>query len=88
MDQNTAMVAVFSVAAGCAIVGIIVSGILKLRSSKNTKTVVESLESVEQRFARVEVALDDLTAELARLSEGQQSVQRLLAQRPVDRISS
>jgi hypothetical protein len=87
VDQNSAMVAIFAVTGGCAIVGIIVSGILKLRTNKNAKTVVESLQAVEQRFARVEVALDDLTAELARLSEGQQSVQRLLAQRPVDRIS-
>jgi hypothetical protein len=83
MDQNTAMVAVFAVTAGCTVLGVIVSGILKLRTNKNAKTVVESLAAVEQRFARVELALDDLTAELARLSEGQQSVQR-----PVDRISS
>ncbi len=36
---------------------------------------------VEKRLARVEVALDDVASELVRVTEGQQMLTKLLAQR-------
>jgi hypothetical protein len=36
---------------------------------------------VEKRLARLEVAIDDLTAEVSRVTEGQQIVTKLLAER-------
>jgi hypothetical protein len=40
-----------------------------------------ALAAVEQRLARVEVALDDLTTELGRVTEGQQFLTKVLAER-------
>jgi hypothetical protein len=39
----------------------------------------EALESLERRLARVEVALDDLTGEIAKIGEGQQFLTKVLA---------
>jgi hypothetical protein len=38
-------------------------------------------DTVEKRLARLEVAIDDMTSELARVSEGQQMMTKLLAER-------
>ena len=40
-----------------------------------------ALAAVEQRLARVEVALDDLTTELGRVTEGQQFLTKVLTDR-------
>jgi hypothetical protein len=40
-----------------------------------------ALTAVEQRLARVEVALDDLTTELGRVTEGQQFLTKVLTER-------
>lgn len=40
-----------------------------------------ALAAVEQRLARVEVALDDLTTELGRVTEGQQFLTKVLTER-------
>lgn len=39
---------------------------------------------VEKRLARVEVALDDVTSELMRVTEGQQMLTKLLAERAAE----
>ncbi len=39
----------------------------------------EALESLERRLARVEVAIDDLTGEIGKISEGQQFLTKVLA---------
>ncbi len=40
-----------------------------------------SLDALEKRLARVEVALDDLTTEIGRVGEGQQFLTKVLADR-------
>lgn len=39
----------------------------------------EALATLERRLARVEVALDDLTGEIAKIAEGQQFLTKVLA---------
>ncbi|HWZ60388.1 MAG TPA: hypothetical protein VNW46_15520 [Gemmatimonadaceae bacterium] len=43
-----------------------------------------ALAAVEQRLARVEVALDDLASELGRVAEGQQFLTKVLTDRTPD----
>jgi hypothetical protein len=45
------------------------------------KLQLQSPVDAEKRLARLEVAIDDMTAELMRVSEGQQTLSRLLADR-------
>jgi hypothetical protein len=42
------------------------------------------LEAIEKRLARLEVAIDDMTAELSRVTEGQQFTNRLLGERSIE----
>jgi hypothetical protein len=41
----------------------------------------EALAAIEKRLARLEVAIDDMTGELSRVTEGQSFVTKLLAER-------
>lgn len=41
----------------------------------------KELDAIEKRLARLEVAIDDLTGELARVTEGQQFTNKLLVDR-------
>jgi len=47
---------------------------------------VKPSHDVESRLARLEVAIDDMAAELGRVTEGQQFVTKLLADRSVESI--
>jgi hypothetical protein len=44
----------------------------------------EALAGVEQRLARLEVAVDDMAGALTRVAEGQQFLTKLLAERATD----
>ena len=46
----------------------------------------EALDAIEKRLARLEVAIDDLTSELSRVTEGQQFTNKLLADRSPEMI--
>jgi CHASE3 domain sensor protein len=73
---SDALAAIFVFASlSCAIVGV-AHYWAKARIAKLTHSV-----DVEKRLARLEVAIDDLTAELSRVTEGQQLVSRLLTDR-------
>jgi len=47
-------------------------------------TKPEALDAIEKRLARLEVAIDDLTSELGRVTEGQQFTNKLLADRSAE----
>jgi hypothetical protein len=77
VDQNEAIVAVLSFAIGAATLLSLIGMWLRARRS----VPASALQSVESRLARVEVALDDVTAELGRMTDAQQLVAKSLADR-------
>lgn len=77
MDQNEAVVAVLSTVSGCATLLTIVWLWFKSRG----KAGPAALNALENRLARVEVALDDVTAELGRMTESQQLLAKALTDR-------
>jgi hypothetical protein len=84
MSNNEAAALVFLIAGCCFGLAVIVNAVIKLRTPRKDAALTEALQSLEQRFARVEVALDDVTSELHRLSEGHGFLTRLLSERPRD----
>lgn len=77
MDSNIAAVAVLTTLAGCGtLLGIV---FMWFRGRKNVGA--QALGSLENRLARVEVALDDVTAELTRATEAQQLLIKALNDR-------
>jgi len=48
------------------------------------QTKPEALDAIEKRLARLEVAIDDLTSELGRVTEGQQFTNKLLVDRSAE----
>lgn len=77
MDKNEAIVAVLTISM-CAVT---LLGIVKMwfRSRQNVAT--STVAQFENRLARVEVALDDVTAELSRMTEAQQLLTRALTEK-------
>lgn len=67
-----------------ATTAVTVLGIAKIRASKSAAQGSVGFDVVEKRLARVEVALDDLAAELARVTEGQQFLTKVLTDRKAD----
>ena len=65
------------VAIGCG-AGLL-SELLKHRLKRGASP--DALEAYEKRLARVEVAIDDLTAAIGRVSEGQQFLTNVLTER-------
>jgi hypothetical protein len=66
-------------------VAVIVTRVLAYMQARHRSLQDPSaLAAVEQRLARVEVALDELTAEFGRIAEGQQ----LLTKALTDRVAS
>jgi hypothetical protein len=47
----------------------------------NDEKKPDQLDAIEKRLARLEVAIDDMASELARVTEGQQFVTKLLGER-------
>lgn len=77
MDQNDAIVAVLSMAIGGATLITLVR--LWLNGRKNVAAA--TVASFENRLARVEVALDNVTAELSRMTDAQQLLTKTLVDR-------
>jgi hypothetical protein len=66
------------VAIGCA-TGVIME-VIKIMTRRPGASR-DALEAYEKRLARVEVAIDDLTAAIGRVSEGQQFLTNILSER-------
>jgi hypothetical protein len=62
-----------------ASIAAVVLGSKWISYKRNSGAGPEALESLERRLARVEVALDDLTGEIAKIGEGQQFLTKVLA---------
>jgi hypothetical protein len=81
MNNNDAAAAVFLFLCGAVVIWKLLDTYVKVRGSRKNDGVAETLQVLEQRFARVEVALDDLTTQLGRVAEGQQFLTKVLAER-------
>jgi hypothetical protein len=62
-----------------ASIAAIVLGSKWISYKRNAAAGPEALESLERRLARVEVAIDDLAGEIAKIGEGQQFLTKVLA---------
>jgi hypothetical protein len=58
----------------------VIMELLKI-ASRRTGASADALDAYEKRLARVEVAIDDLTAAVGRVSEGQQFLTNILSER-------
>jgi hypothetical protein len=54
---------------------------MALRHRKQTQHAPDALLALEQRLARLEVAVDDMSAVLGNVAEGQQFVTKVLVER-------
>jgi hypothetical protein len=84
MSKNDATALVFLIAGLCFAIAVIANAVVKLRAPRKDAGLADTLQALEQRFARVEVALDDVTSELHRVSESNGFLTKLLSDRSRD----
>ena len=77
MDKNQAIVTVFTLAVSAATLLSLVRMWFNARRNVGASTVA----SFENRLARLEVALDDVTAELGRMTDAQQLLTKAITDR-------
>jgi hypothetical protein len=77
MDQNEAIVTVLTLAVCAATLLSLVRMWLKSRQTVAASTVAQ----FENRLARVEVALDDVTSQLGQMTEAQQLLTKVLTEK-------
>jgi len=77
VNQNEAAVAILTLGICAATLITIVKAWFRSRQNVAASTVAQ----FENRLARVEVALDDVTAELSRMTEAQQLLTRALTEK-------
>lgn len=69
----------------CSLVAVTIWVWVGVKYGQTTKP--KDLDAIEKRLARLEVAIDDLTNELGRVTEGQQFTNKLLADRSAVEMS-
>jgi len=77
VDQNEAIVTVMTIAISAATL----ISIVRMWVQGRRAVAASALTGLEGRLARVEVALDDVTAELGRMTDSQQLLMKMLAER-------
>jgi len=77
VDQNEAVVTVLTIGLCASTLIIIVKAWFKSRQNVSASTVAQ----FENRLARVEVALDDVTTELGRMTDAQQLLIKALSEK-------
>jgi hypothetical protein len=88
MDEQIARIAIAAVIGGTISISMIAMAIAKMVASRRRKDLPNvSIEQIDQRLERMELAIDAMATEVERVSEGQRFTSRLLADRQVERQS-
>ena len=84
MNPHVIAAVVVPISMGATIVAVVVLVLRHRRSRTQSIEDPAAATVVEQRLARVEVALDEVTTELARLTDGQRFLTKVLTDRAAD----
>ena len=84
MNPDVIAAVVVPISMGATIVAVVVLVLRHRRSGARSIEEPAAATVVEQRLARVEVALDEVTSELARLTDGQRFLTKVLTDRAAD----
>jgi hypothetical protein len=89
MDSATANVIVAGIIGGTIMLGLLLQAIVSVIKSRRKNDVSDtSLGRIEDRLTRIEQAVDAMSVEVERISEGQRFTTRLLSERAPERVSS
>jgi phosphatidate phosphatase APP1 len=84
MNNNETAATVFFIIGAALVLWKLLDTFVKVRGTRKNDGTSDSLQALEQRFARVEVAIDDLTSEVHRVTESNGFLTRLLSDRSRD----
>jgi phosphatidate phosphatase APP1 len=87
MSNNETAATVFFIIGAALVLWKLLDTFVKVRGTRKNDGTSQSLQALEQRFARVEVAIDDLTSEVHRVTESNGFLTRLLSERSRDAAS-
>lgn len=86
MDKYTAIVAITGLITGTVVLAMLGQAIAQVFSGRRQKAVPDSaVARIEERLSRIEQAIDAVSVEVERISEGQRFTSKLLADRHAER---
>lgn len=86
MDENIARIIIAGVIGVTISISMIAMGVAKMVSSRRRKDLPQSsVDRLEERLERMELAIDAMATEVERVAEGQRFTSKLLAERQLER---
>jgi hypothetical protein len=86
MDENIARIIIAGVIGVTISISMIAMAVSKMVASRRSKELPEStVNRLEERMERMELAIDAMATEVERVAEGQRFTSKLLADRQVER---
>jgi hypothetical protein len=87
MDENIARIIIAGVVGVTISISMIAMAVAKMVAARRRKELPESsIARLEERFDRMEQAIDAMATEVERVAEGQRFTSKLLAERQVERL--
>ena len=87
MDENIARIIIAGVVGVTISISMIAMAVAKMVAARRRKELPESsIARLEERFDRMEQAIDAMATEVERVAEGQRFTTKLLAERQVERL--
>jgi hypothetical protein len=87
VDRYTAIVAVTALITGGVVLAMLGQAIASVYANRRKRSLTEpGLVRIEERLSRIEQAIDAVSVEVERISEGQRFTSKLLADRHAERI--
>jgi hypothetical protein len=86
LDRYTAIVAMTALISGTILLSVLAQAFVQLRAGRAAKKAPDvSFSRIEDRLSRIEQAIDAMSVEVERISEGQRFTTKLLSDRVVER---
>ena len=91
MDRNTMMIVITGMITGTILVSVLLQTIASVYSKRRRDGVADGLSEgatarIEDRLSRIEQAVEAMSVEVERISEGQRFTTRLLSERAAERV--
>jgi hypothetical protein len=86
VDRYTAIVAMTALISGTVLLAVLAQAFVQVRANRAAKQVPDaSFARIDDRLSRIEQAIDAMSVEVERISEGQRFTTKLLSDRVVER---
>jgi len=87
MDRATAQVIIAAIIGGTIMFGLVLQAVVSIIGKRRRNAVADTgIDRLEDRLSRIEQAVEAISVEVERISEGQRFTTRLLSERQSEQV--